>query len=173
MSENSFRIKLLHCSLHFRLNKLDFLFFSFNVYLNTCGGLLESSIGIRILNTIYCVRRNAITIIKMPSGHTVFHCFHLKLLCMLNLSPNYIVLHCTTHYFLRESILILRLGRNLTHVPTSHKQVSLSWWAFFLNTNYHHDRKQGLLRLGESDWKNLIWLIIAASKIRVVDYVLY
>ena len=135
--------------------------------------MLESSIGIWVLNTKYCVRRNAITIIKMPSGHTVFHCFHLKLLCMLNLSPNYIVLHCTTHYFLRESILIFRLGRNLTHVPTSRSQVFLSWWAFFLNTNYHDDGKQGLMRLGESYSKNLIWLIIAASKFHVFYHVYY
>ena len=131
-----------------------------------------SWIGFWVLNTMYCVRKNAITIIKMPSGHTVFHCFHLKSLCILNLFPE---LHSfTLHNSLFSQRIYLDIAiRSKSYTCTDFTQVYLSCWAFLLNTNYHHHRKQGLLRLGESYSKNLIWLIIAASNFRVFGYVIH
>ena len=68
---------------------------------------------------------NAITIIKKPSGHTVFHCFHLKLLYILDLFPE---LHCfTLHNSLFSQRIYLDIAiRSKSYTCTDFTQVYLS-----------------------------------------------
>ena len=129
------------------------LIFSF-IHLLTYMGVWSSWSGFWVLNTMYCVPKMQLLLLKCLLGILSFIVFTLN--CA------YYLLRITL--FLHTQLFSHRIYLDITITLKSYTCIHFSsFLRSFLTSNYLHHRKQGLLRLGESYLGNLIWLIIAPS----------